>query len=138
MRTQCSFFEKFGVLSFPGTPVLRFALLPYYRRITLLFRKKLSLETQKTDGLVNKNQSDFFDDCGYYQGKFMTQIRILKRWSWLTIALVNRYYQLHHGATVLIWKLPTLFHWNIFLIHVTHEFLSLFSCWQRRYKKHGT
>ena len=28
----CSFFGKFGVLSFLGTPVLRFALLPYYRR----------------------------------------------------------------------------------------------------------
>ena len=25
---KCSFFEKFGVLCFPVTPVLRFALLP--------------------------------------------------------------------------------------------------------------
>ena len=30
---KCSFFEKFGVLCFFETPVLRFALLPYYRRI---------------------------------------------------------------------------------------------------------
>ena len=29
---KCSFFEKFGVLCFLATPVLRFALLPYYRR----------------------------------------------------------------------------------------------------------
>ena len=29
---KCSFFEKFGVLCFFETPVLRFALLPYYRR----------------------------------------------------------------------------------------------------------
>ena len=29
---KCSFFEKFGVLCFLETPVLRFALLPYYRR----------------------------------------------------------------------------------------------------------
>ena len=29
---KCSFFGKFGVLCFPGTPILRFALLPYYRR----------------------------------------------------------------------------------------------------------
>ena len=28
-----SFFGKFGVLCFLETPVLRFALLPYYRRI---------------------------------------------------------------------------------------------------------
>ena len=29
---KCSFFGKFGVLYFFETPVLRFALLPYYRR----------------------------------------------------------------------------------------------------------
>ena len=29
---KCSFFRKFGVLCFLETPVLRFALLPYYRR----------------------------------------------------------------------------------------------------------
>ena len=31
---KCSFFGKFGVLCFLETPVLRFTLLPYYRRIT--------------------------------------------------------------------------------------------------------
>ena len=41
-RTKCLFFENFGVLCFLETPVLRFALLPYYRRSmivtdTLLF-----------------------------------------------------------------------------------------------------
>ena len=30
---KCSFLKKFGVLCFFETPVLRFALLPYYRRI---------------------------------------------------------------------------------------------------------
>ena len=29
---KCSFFGKFGMLCFLETPVLRFALLPYYRR----------------------------------------------------------------------------------------------------------
>ena len=29
---KCSFFGKFGVLYFLGTPILRFAHLPYYRR----------------------------------------------------------------------------------------------------------
>ena len=29
---KCSFFGKFGVLCFLETPVLRFTLLPYYRR----------------------------------------------------------------------------------------------------------
>ena len=28
----CSFFRKFGMLYFLETPVLRFTLLPYYRR----------------------------------------------------------------------------------------------------------
>ena len=30
---KCFFFENFGVLCFLETPVLRFAHLPYYRRI---------------------------------------------------------------------------------------------------------
>ena len=30
---KCSFFGKFGVLCFLVMPVLRFVLLPYYRRI---------------------------------------------------------------------------------------------------------
>ena len=30
---KCSFFGKFDVLCFLETPLLRFALLPYYRRI---------------------------------------------------------------------------------------------------------
>ena len=34
---KCSFFGKFGVLYFLVTPVLRFTLLPYYRRIILYF-----------------------------------------------------------------------------------------------------
>ena len=33
---KCSFFGKFGVLCFLETPVLRFALLPYYRRFAIL------------------------------------------------------------------------------------------------------
>ena len=31
---KCSFFDKFDVLCFLGTPVLRLALLPYYQRIS--------------------------------------------------------------------------------------------------------
>ena len=32
---KCLFFGKFGVLCFLETPILRFTLLPYYRRIAL-------------------------------------------------------------------------------------------------------
>ena len=32
---KCLFFGNFGVLCFLETPVLRFALLPYYRRTSL-------------------------------------------------------------------------------------------------------
>ena len=38
---KCSFFGKFGVLCFLETPVLRFVLLPYYRRLNL-FEKYFS------------------------------------------------------------------------------------------------
>ena len=34
---KCPFFGKFGVLCFLQTPVLRFALLPYYRRYYLMY-----------------------------------------------------------------------------------------------------
>ena len=33
---NCSFFRKFGVPCFLETPVLRFALLPYYRRVVII------------------------------------------------------------------------------------------------------
>ena len=36
---KCSFFGKFGVLCFLQTPVLRFVLLPYYRRNESEFTK---------------------------------------------------------------------------------------------------
>ena len=45
---KCSFFGIFGVLCFLETPVLRFALLPYYRRIRKISfsqnPQKLSME----------------------------------------------------------------------------------------------
>ena len=34
-KKKCSFFGKFGVLCFLVTPVLKFALLPYYQRIQM-------------------------------------------------------------------------------------------------------
>ena len=45
---KCSFFEKFGVLCFLVTPVLKFALLPYYQRI-----QRNSLEIQVREFLKN-------------------------------------------------------------------------------------
>ena len=39
---KCSFFGNFGVLSFRETPVLRFALFPYYRRIIPNICRKIS------------------------------------------------------------------------------------------------
>ena len=41
MGKKCSFFGKFGVLCFLETPVLKFALLPYYRRVLESFSKSL-------------------------------------------------------------------------------------------------
>ena len=38
IRKKCSFFGKFGVLCFLKTPVLRFAILSYYRRNYLQMR----------------------------------------------------------------------------------------------------
>ena len=56
---KCLFFGNFGVLCFLETPVLRFALLPYYRRIMCLEenmqRKQWDLQSLnlKTKDLLN-------------------------------------------------------------------------------------
>ena len=44
---KCSFFRKFGVFCFLETPVLRFALLPYYQRNTSI--KSTGVILQKND-----------------------------------------------------------------------------------------
>ena len=40
---KCSFFGEFGVLCFFETPILRFALLPYYRRFLMIDNIQYSL-----------------------------------------------------------------------------------------------
>ena len=47
---KCSFYKKSGVLYFLETPVLRFALLPYYRRFCI----KMSLMQRETDMFLQK------------------------------------------------------------------------------------
>ena len=47
---KCSFYEKSGVLYFLETPVLRFALLPYYRRFCI----QMSLMQRETDMFLQK------------------------------------------------------------------------------------
>ena len=46
---KCSFFGKFGVLCFLETPVLRFALLPYYRRFANDYKLNLAFKGHKLD-----------------------------------------------------------------------------------------
>ena len=48
---KCSFFGKFGVLCFLETPGLRFAFLPYYRRLAKPLRKKTHLSKRRLSGL---------------------------------------------------------------------------------------
>ena len=50
---KCSFFEKFGVLCFLVTPVLRFALLPYCRRNLCIWNIETSLETSHVTGNID-------------------------------------------------------------------------------------
>ena len=46
-RKRCSFLGKFGLLCFLETPVLRFALLPYYRRLSLDQNRNLFKVTEQ-------------------------------------------------------------------------------------------
>ena len=50
VRNIC-FFGKFGVLSFLETPVLRFALLPYYRRFIEFFSFCFYMKLQQHKGI---------------------------------------------------------------------------------------
>ena len=52
---KCLFFEKFGVLRFLVTPVLRFALLPYYQRYCFSFFSVITSFDTGSCILNNKN-----------------------------------------------------------------------------------
>ena len=52
---KCLIFEKFGVLRFPVTPVLRFALLPYYQRYCFSFFSVITTFDTSSCILNNKN-----------------------------------------------------------------------------------
>ena len=52
------FFEKFGVLCFLETPVLRFALLPYYQRIVVVC--KISFVVRNPQYVSRKKMNGIF------------------------------------------------------------------------------
>ena len=49
---KCSFFRKFGVICFLVTSVLRFALLPYYRRFTFTLLSMLLQWLRRFERLI--------------------------------------------------------------------------------------
>ena len=51
---KCLFFRNFGVLCFLETPVLRFALLPYYRRIKHKYFSSQFLHSNRNKTLNKK------------------------------------------------------------------------------------
>ena len=55
---KCSFFGKFDMLCFLATSVLRFGLLPYYWRITVIVKELLLIFMQ----IANFEIDLFFDD----------------------------------------------------------------------------
>ena len=50
---KCSFFWKFDVLCFLETPVLRFALWPYYRRIIFCFCQETISQSMKMKSIIS-------------------------------------------------------------------------------------
>ena len=72
---KCSF-GKFGLLCFFETPVLRFALLPYYRRYSP--HNQLDNEVMKNFVIFSgKNSHSYF--CGNLQKNWKLSIEILKQ-----------------------------------------------------------
>ena len=74
---KCLFFEKFGVFCFLETPVLRFALLPYYRQYFMCLSTKFSVISMKLIGSLKIQRSRRLTLLGkttkthkYQSGKF--------------------------------------------------------------------
>ena len=67
---KCSFFKKFDVL-FLETPVLRFALLPYYRRIGLISSKKILPVHVLTLECTSKNGQTQFKNPVAFAARFL-------------------------------------------------------------------
>ena len=59
---KCSLFGKFGVLCFLETPVLRFSLLPYYRRISIYYFRNGCFNYEIEE---YHRQEDFTKQMGY-------------------------------------------------------------------------
>ena len=60
---KCSFFGKFDVICFLEKPVLRFALLPYYRRYISYRCRKTSFLWRQLTGLDLPSIFSFLDDA---------------------------------------------------------------------------
>ena len=52
---KCSFFRKFDVLCFLEKPILRFALLPYYRQNVMVIEKSVDLANMYLFKFNNRN-----------------------------------------------------------------------------------
>ena len=52
---KCSFFENFGVLCFLETPVLRFGLLPFYRRVLVIRKGYIYKKMYRNEKLILHN-----------------------------------------------------------------------------------
>ena len=83
VRKKCYFFRKFGVPCFLETPVLRFALLPYYQRnIDDVTTFKLKIEIAKARIFFNIVNIKYFINWFYLKLLICFNIHLL-------ISLVN-------------------------------------------------
>ena len=62
---KCSFFGKFSLPCFLVTSILRFALLPYYRRIALFEQTLLAMHVVKQNLLNVSNENKIHSSYGY-------------------------------------------------------------------------
>ena len=89
---KCYFFGKFGVLCILETPVLRFALLVYYRRtLIVLFEDKLMSNFKKKAELFN---SHFAAQCTVVNNTSALPDLQLRTNHWLNDFTINEEYVL--------------------------------------------
>ena len=75
---KCLFFGKFDVLCFLGTPVLRFAFLPYYRRHTVTSFRFVTLWCW---WLNHFSVFQELEKCSFTQGIYVSDVTVPVGWS---------------------------------------------------------
>ena len=132
---KCLFFEKFGVICFLETPILRFALLSYYRRILVV----AYLNTWILIGTSLKWYASKIHTCIVNANTLKKTRSLFKKWSlnlwWISNKTIIEVENITKGASFksLLYlshkDTQLLFLWQCFLNNLIRQTLSTDDFW---------